>query len=109
MLISSAPLVEAQPQVTLTRWGIVNSPSGELYFVGHCVERGSSCFSTAVQLFDPTSRKGITLSGRVYHLAGVHGLDAEGLYLLEVIRACNEVAYTDVTAKMLTSIYSKMH
>lgn len=101
--------IEVRPEITLINWAIVESGIGKLFFVGYCFEVGSHTFSTQIQYFDPVTRKGITLSGRIYKLVGNFCLDFGGLEMVDIFKKRNEIDYKDVTEKMMYSKFSKIN
>lgn len=90
--------VAEQPGVTLVRWRILATERGKRYFVGHCRENHEGRVSSAIQSIDPTTRRGVTQSGRVYELVGPPGLDLDALYVWEIWAAAKDFgSYLDVT------------
>ncbi len=57
--------VTEQPSITLVRWRILETDRGERHFMGYCKENREGRVSSAIQGYDPNTRRGVTLSGRV--------------------------------------------
>lgn len=97
--------VEREPEVTLINWTVFQSSTGERHFAGHCIENGTSRFSTAIAVFDPATQRGITHSGRVYLLKGPSGHDSDAAYVMNQIAAARCTAFIDVSSQMMSSPY----
>ena len=82
MIIRPAPTSDDEPDVTLTDSAAfevllpaIGNPT--IHFVG-CIERTGVCrVSSNLRVFDARNRFGVTASGRVYRLSGLHGLRSE--------------------------------
>jgi len=77
--------VTDEPYTRLTEWQIFSvepvvagSPS-TIHFVGYAGHEGRVC--SAIQVFDITTRKGVTRSGRIYELAGEPGYNSDAIYV----------------------------
>lgn len=87
MDIVKVALVKDLPKVTLAEWQIFevrfadskNGPSR--HFVGWSREGQCGQVSSAIQNFDPMSRRGITQSGRIYELSGNSGRNGDAAYV----------------------------
>lgn len=91
--------VTEQPSITLERWRIMETERNERHFVGYNPADREGRVSSAIQSFDPVTRRGVTRSGRVYALAGPPGFDSDAGYVLGYWVQINRVtALHDVTA-----------
>ena len=80
--------VTDEPEVKLTQWRVylvkadIDSTGDTIHFVGSVGYRyseGRVC--SPVQTYDPTTKKGITRSGRIYELVGQSGHNRDALYV----------------------------
>ena len=71
---ATAPVAE-QPSLTLTQWQVLQLPNGERHFAGWAIQNREGRASSAIQVFDTASLRGITRSRRVYQLQGPSGCD----------------------------------
>jgi hypothetical protein len=76
--------VDIEPETVLTQWQVfeVENPDGsgwDTHFMGWAGYEGRVC--SAVQTYDPVSRRGVTKSGRVYELKGNSGINGDALYV----------------------------
>lgn len=77
--------VEQEPETILTQWrvfevaGDFDSVPTTIHFVGYAGYEGRVC--SPVQTYDPTTRRGITRSGRVYELSGPSGWNSDADYV----------------------------
>jgi hypothetical protein len=80
--------VTDEPEVKLTQWRVylvkanIDSKGDTIHFVGSVGYRyseGRVC--SPVQTYDPTTKKGITRSGRIYELVGKSGHNRDALYV----------------------------
>lgn len=102
MPIWKTATVTDQPELTLVHWRILEASTGDLHFLGACVELGGGRFSTAIEKFDPAQMRGVTRSGRVYQLLGETGCDLDADYVLScVLAAWDNFSVRDVTAQAL--------
>lgn len=78
--------VAIEPDTKLTQWQAhrVTTPDGisTTHFMGYTGFEGRVC--SAVQAYDPKTRKGITKSGRVYELLGPPGFNRDALYVFSI-------------------------
>ena len=101
MSIWQVSSVEQEPETILTRWRVfkVRGPHEEgetIHFVGDTGFEGRVCSS--VQVYDPDTKRGVTLSGRVYELSGPSGHDSNALYVWSRWCHINDIVeITDVT------------
>ena len=96
--------VDDEAELSLCSWRILEatyaSPEqpATRHFVGCTVDRSSGRVSSAIQVIDVVSRRGVTKSGRVYELRGMPGYNLEAEYVWNGWASINEVsAWTDVT------------
>lgn len=79
-----APVAE-QPQIVLWGWTIYEVQSEfedepTCHFVGYNVYDREGRTSTKIVEFDPTTKRGVTASGRVYELQGEPGYNSDADY-----------------------------
>lgn len=75
--------VEDEPEVRLARWQVYAVGEGR-HFVGYNLSWQEGRVSTAIQTFDPATRRGTTASGRVYELVGPPGPDSDGEWVFSL-------------------------
>lgn len=110
MPIWITPSVDLQPSVTLVRWRIFRTETGESHFVGYCLENYEGRVSSAIQQFDPVSLRGVTESGRVYELSGPPGFDEDAMYVWGVWqRVIHVLSSADVTDELLAEVKDWQH
>jgi hypothetical protein len=96
--------VNEVPEVTLAAWQVFEVPlDGDdgwtRHFVGYARELRQGQVCSPVLSFDPTTRSGVTRSGRVYRLAGRPGLGSDALYVWNQWKAIHGITEErDVTA-----------
>lgn len=91
--------VTVEPQLTLSSWQILETDNGTKHFVGKDVRDSSGRVSSAIEMFDACTLKGVTSSGRVYQLSGPAGQSEDAQYVWERWCKWNGVQfYMDVTA-----------
>ena len=101
--------VNERPTIRLQAWrvlaveGLSHSTHGVTHhFVGYDIDGGEGRASTAVQVFDPATRKGRTESGRTYELLGKPGRDMDAQYVWNRWKKLNGTGpETDVTERYL--------
>ena len=71
--------VEQEPETRLTSWRVMEVDGKDIHFVGYASYEGRVC--SAVQTYDPTNKRGITRSGRVYELLGSSGYNRDAMYV----------------------------
>lgn len=71
--------VEQEPHSRLLQWRVMKLADGDIHFVGRADWEGRVC--SAVQTYDPETRRGITRSGRVYELLGPSGYNSDAMYV----------------------------
>ena len=90
--------VEAEPSVELLRWKIFEVEESARHFVGVDSLDFTGRVSSAVVEFDAVAMRGVTQSGRVYHLLGNPGDSEQATYVWDRWCAVNSVrAFEDVT------------
>jgi hypothetical protein len=96
--------VDAEPKLALCQWRILEATYADpdepatRHFIGCTVERLSGRVSSAIQVIDLETLRGVTDSGRVYELKGVPGQNLEAEYLWTVWgRVYGVSSWTDVT------------
>jgi hypothetical protein len=106
--------VAALPHVTLDAWAVFEvAMDGEdkpltRHFVGFSRERHHGQVSTPVKVFDPSTRCGVTRSGRVYQLAGYPGSDADARYVWGIWKAVNSIEHErDISDEVFAEICCK--
>lgn len=82
--------VQQEPETRLTQWRVFKVkglPHEEetIHFVGRAEWEGRVC--SPVQTYDPTNKRGVTRSGRVYELLGPSGHNGDAMYVWA--RWCN--------------------
>jgi hypothetical protein len=70
--------VKDEPETQLSQWRIFLVDGKDIHFVGYTGWEGRVC--SAVQTFDPTTRRGVTRSGRIYELVGHSGFNGDAMY-----------------------------
>jgi hypothetical protein len=83
MPLSTISPVDVQPLITLERWRVRETRSGQRHFVGYCVENKENRVSSAIQSFDSGTGVGVTSSGRRYLLSGSPCFDGEARRIWE--------------------------
>jgi len=97
--------VEAQPLVTLERWRVRETRSGQRYFVGYCVENNENRVSSEIQSFDHGTAVGITASGRRYLLSGTPCFDGEARRIWQDLAERHGIGETkDVSMEFMSSL-----
>lgn len=96
------PPVSDQSSITLTRWSVKETHTGERHFVGYNLEDCEGRVSTAIRSFDQTTGFGITESGRVYRLVGPPGYDPDGDWVWTHWASSRKVDWQDVTDEFTT-------
>lgn len=106
--------VAAMPHVTLDAWAVFEvAMDGEdkpltRHFVGFSREGCQGQVSTPVEVFDPSTRCGVTRSGRVYQLAGYPGSDADARYVWELWKTVNSIEHErDISDEVFAEIRCK--
>jgi hypothetical protein len=104
MNIWSATPVDEVPELRLRDWSVYECKgAGTRHFVGYNMTECEGRVSSAIQQFDPATRRGVTESGRVYELVGQPGHDADADYVWQRWLTINhETDWNDVTEDVLS-------
>lgn len=84
MSIWKPSTVQQEPHTKLTQWRVMevsaefNNFNPTIHLVGYAGYEGRVC--SAVQNYDPKSKRAVTQSGRVYELVGSSGYNRDALY-----------------------------
>ena len=76
--------VQQEPETRLTQWRVMeviadfNNFSPTIHLVGYAGYEGRVC--SAIQTYDPKSKRAVTSSGRVYELVGYSGYNGDAMY-----------------------------
>ena len=98
------------PEITLNSWRIfeVSSdlwPKVTRHFVGYNSTDQEGRVSSEIITFDAAESKGVTRSGRVYHLRGKHGFNSEAEYVWNYWKRDNKITHEiDVTSEVIQLI-----
>lgn len=102
--IWSASSVVSEPQKWLENWQVYKVVKAAIqpelfgyHFVGFDVRGGHGAVSSKLEKFDPVKMCGVTVSGRIYQLAGLPGVDDDAQYTLKSWCARNKVLAEDAT------------
>ena len=102
MSVSTVAPVDVQPLVTLERWRVRETMSGQRHFVGYCVENKEARVSSAIQSFDRDTAVGVTSSGRRYLLSGSPCFDGEARRFWEELSGQHGISETkDVSMEFM--------
>lgn len=105
MALWTAPSLDEEPSVILTRWSIYEIEGTTWHFVGYLGARNRGRVSGAIVTFDPITARGKTQSGRLYQLQGAPGQSVEGACAWELWRRINAVqSFVDVTGEVLARV-----
>ena len=84
--------IHGDPDKTLDAWAVLEVPFNGpdkpwiRHFIGLARESGNGQVSSPVLSFDPAKRYGRTQSGRIYHLAGDPGGNADAIYMWGIFK-----------------------
>ena len=93
--------VAEEPAVTLTDWQVRELPNGDRHLVGFAIESRKGRVSSLIEVFDSTSLRAVTSSGRTYQLYGRPGLDCYGEYAWRSWAPLYRVTqFSDVSARV---------
>lgn len=102
--IWSASSIKTEPEKWLDHWQIYKTVKTNIHpelfgyhFVGHDVRGDHGAVSSKIDRFDPVKMCGVTLSGRVYQLIGMPGVNQDAQYTLNGWIRRNEVVMEDAT------------
>lgn len=103
--------VSDEPNLRLTDWSVFEvlmrgSPKRTRHFAGTSISGREGRVSSAVESFDPATRRGVTSSGRVYELVGSGtGLGSDADYVWNRWKSiCQAQDVVDVTAEVKANI-----
>lgn len=106
--IWSASSVKTEPEKWLDNWQVYKTIKANIqpelfgyHFVGHDVRGGHGAVSSKIDRFDPIKMCGVTLSGRVYQLIGMPGVNQDAQYTLSGWIQRNEVVMEDATEEFV--------
>ncbi len=106
--IWSTRSVHDEPQKWLSNWQIYKAVKASIqpevfgyHFIGFDMHGGHGAVSSKIGAFDPVTMQGITLSGRIYQLVGLPGIDQDALYTLNEWSNRNEVVMQDATDEFI--------
>lgn len=71
--------VDQEPECLLYDWRVMKVEGSYIHFIGYNGYEGRVC--SAVQTYDPTKKRGVTRSGRVYELVGQSGYNSDAQYV----------------------------
>lgn len=74
------PIID-DPEITLVRWSIWETGSGQRHFIGFNPAGKEGRVSSYIKEFDMDSMCGVTSSGRIYKLEGPPGYDTNAMYV----------------------------
>lgn len=102
--IWSAGSVKTEPEKWLDNWQVYKTIKANIqpdlfgyHFVGRDVRGDHGAVSSKIDRFDPVKMCGVTLSGRVYQLIGMPGVNQDAQYTLNGWVRRNEVVMQDAT------------
>lgn len=96
--------IDLEPQATLERWSVRQTPRGHRHFCGRTLEGAysESRISSPVVDFDPVRLRGRTATGRVYQLHGPAGTSPDSDYLWQRWLRINGFSeWQDVTGEVM--------
>jgi hypothetical protein len=97
--------VTTEPQVTLSRWRILETEEGTRHFVGADARDFTGRVSSAIVVFDPPALRGQTISGRIYQLIGEPSWSSDADYVWSLwCRVNNVPSHNDVTKQLLRGV-----
>jgi len=86
--------VEQEPQTRLLQWRVMLVQDKDIHFVGRADWEGRVC--SAVQTYDPETKRGVTRSGRIYELLGHPGYNGDAMYVWGRWMSMNGLTEEDV-------------
>lgn len=95
--IWETPPVHDQPSITLIRWSVMETTSGDRHLVGYNLDDREGRASTAIQSFDPKKAQAVTRSGRIYQLVGPPGYDSDGSWVWSLWANARKIQWRDAT------------
>ena len=103
MPIFGAAPIDQEPEETIVFWSVREVIFGQetdrsRHLVGYVHKKGAGRVSSAIQQFDPESMTIRTKSGRIYHLQGQPGFNADAEYVWSLWKSFNDAQKeSDVT------------
>lgn len=91
------PPPSEQPSLSLARWSVMETQTGDHHLVGYNLDNREGRVSTSILAFDPVTSKATTRSGRIYQLVGKSGYDSDGSWVWEHWSRANRLSGKDVT------------
>jgi hypothetical protein len=95
--------VSSEPETTLIAWRVfrvtnLSASESETYHFCGRTSYGEGRVCSPIQSYDPTTRRAVTRSGRVYELVGESGHDKDAIYVWKKWLAINDdPEFFDVT------------
>lgn len=106
--IWSTRSVQDEPQKWLRNWQIFKAVKASIqpdlfgyHFIGFDMHGFHGAVSSKIGAFDPVTMQGATLSGRVYQLVGMPGVNQDALYTLNEWSIRNEVVMQEATDEFI--------
>lgn len=104
-MLWAVPDTSLEPELTLEKWQVYETETGECHLVGYCPERFEGRVSSAATALDAVTQCVATKSGRVYLLHGRPGRDADAEYVWRAWKRINAVVTAvDVTHRVWAEI-----
>lgn len=91
------PPPSEQPNLSLARWSVMETQTGDHHLVGYNLDDCEGRVSTAIVEFDLVTSEATTRSGRIYQLVGKPGYDSDGAWVWENWSRANRLSGKDVT------------
>ncbi|QIE22861.1 hypothetical protein SBC2_08740 [Caballeronia sp. SBC2] len=93
--------VEAEPEIILVRWRVLQTDCGDRHLVGARRDDFNGRVSSAIVELDVSRSVVVTRSGRIYQLEGAPGYNADAQYVWDNWCVVNGVtSYEDVTSSV---------
>jgi hypothetical protein len=93
--------VEVESEINLVGWRILETDCGDRHLVGARPDVLEGRVSTAIVELDVSRLVVVTRSGRIYHLKGAPGYDADAQYVWDNWCVVNRVtSYDDVSSSV---------
>ncbi|HEY3431386.1 MAG TPA: hypothetical protein VGK09_02445 [Rhodocyclaceae bacterium] len=111
MPVWETELPQNQPVVLLDRWRVIQIKDGTRHFVGREFPSTQGRVSNVIVELDPTTKSGITSTGRRYELCGSPGRTMNGDYVLdrwlrmhneEIVADLSETFWNDISAHAIS-------
>jgi hypothetical protein len=95
--------IQQEPHTKLTQWRVMRVENKDIHFVGWAGYEGRVC--SAVQSYDPSTKRGITRSGRIYELRDSSGYNGDAMYVWGRWMDMNDLA--DSSVEDITHLYEE--